>query len=94
MSNIILEDGALVLDWSSLDSANIDARITWLRDMLEPGKDWGYSPEIRVCVLMSNTASMLYKLTWFDTDRTDTIRRELIDRPDGLKLMNIDGTRG
>ena len=85
----LIEDSVLVLDWSRLEPEQIDRRITWLRESLTAGEDWGYSTEVRTCVLMNSQASMLYKLVWFEPNK-----QELIDRPEGLKLINIDGTRG
>jgi len=85
----LLDDVALILDWSRLEPEQIDKRIDWLRSSLTAGEDWGYSPEVQACVLKTNSASMLYKLTWFEPDQ-----QTLIDKPQGLKIMNIDETRG
>lgn len=60
-----MQEACLMLDWSGLTSDQIADRLGWLRANLEAGVDWGYSPEVLTCVLMTRSAAMSYKLCWF-----------------------------
>lgn len=55
----------LILNWSSLDDQSIDDRLSWLRNSLIAGQDWGYCIEKSTCVIKNTESSILYKLTWF-----------------------------
>jgi uncharacterized protein YodC (DUF2158 family) len=55
-----------VLDWQNLNDLEVIDRVAWLRESLEAGKDWAVCNDPRMCVLKTSSASMLYRMRWFD----------------------------
>lgn len=81
-----MSSAPLILDWSRLGTEQIEERIGWLRETLIPGEDWGYCNELVTCVLQTPSASMLYRLRWFETGQ-----QELINQPMMLqKTLNSE----
>ena len=70
----------LILDWSKLTSEQIFERISWLRETLTAGTDWGYCEEAMTCVIMNSGSAMMYRLRWFESGN-----QSLIDKPAMLK---------
>ena len=52
--------------WDYLDTEKMQQRVDWCRENLVAGVDWGFCAETKSCVLMNNSASLLYRLRWFE----------------------------
>lgn len=61
------------MHWDRLSLEQMQERIDWLRDGFEAGRDWGFCPERRICVLMNESTIMLYKLRWFEANNQEEI---------------------
>lgn len=68
----------LVIDWSKLDPTDIEDRISWLRQSLVAGQDWGYCEEAMTCVIMNTAAAMMYRLRWFEAGQQSLISQPVM----------------
>jgi hypothetical protein len=79
-----------ILNWQYLEDDEVMGRIEWLRDNLVTGTDWGVCNDPRVCVLKTESASVMYRMRWFDGSQSSfnpygsesVLRRFLVDSTD------------
>jgi|APCry1669192806_1035432.scaffolds.fasta_scaffold34821_2 hypothetical protein len=70
----------LFLFWDNLNGDDMQARIDWLRENLTAGDDWGFCSEKRLCVLKNQSATVLYKLRWFEAgNQTEITQVDITD---------------
>jgi len=78
------DNQVLLLQWDYLNCDEMQERIDWCRDNLISGQDWGFCAEHKICVIMNQTAAILYNLRWFEAGKTQP------GYASGLFLDNMD----
>lgn len=57
----------LLVQWDYLDQEQMQERIDWCRENLVAGEDWGFCAEKKICALLNQSASVSYRLRWFES---------------------------
>jgi hypothetical protein len=55
--------------WDYLTQYEMQDRIDWLRENLTAGDDWGFCAETRTCVFKNESASIFYRMRWFEAGK-------------------------
>lgn len=63
------DEQPFLLMWEHLNLDEMQERIDWLRENLTAGNDWGFCPERKICVLKNQSASIFYRMRWFEAGK-------------------------